>query len=76
MILVPFIYFILLMFVFWYKGKRFGVASYVSFIYAISAFYSVLIDWFGFYGEYGVTTKIPINFLPTLTYCVLITISI
>ena len=76
MILVPFIYFILLMFVFWYKGKQFGVASYIALIYAISAFYSILIDWFGVYGEYGVTTKVPIHFLPTLTYCVLITISI
>lgn len=76
MILVPFIYFILLMLAFWYKGKRFGVASYVALIYAISAFYSFLIDLFGVYGEYGVTTKIPIHFLPTLTYCLLITISI
>lgn len=64
------------MFVFWYKGKRFGVASYVSLIYAISAFYSILIDGLDLYGEYGVTTKISIHFLPVFTYCILIGISI
>lgn len=73
MVAIPFIYFtILFLWHFFKRNRRLDIASYILIIYASSAFFSILVDRYGysFYPYYRV------SFEATLAYCVLLTISI
>lgn len=79
MIYIPFIYFSLLTVFLWKKGGTFNIGSYMSLLYAITSFFSLLVDQFDLYdgaGIYFSKSQISIDFLPVFTYCTLITISI
>ncbi len=76
MIAVPFIYFTLLALFMWYKHKAFDLAVCLASVYAISGFFSILIDIFNLWGGGGCCDAIPIGFMPVFSYCILLTIVI
>ena len=79
MVFVPFIYFTALTLFFAMRQKRFGICSYMSGLFAVVSLLSVLIVKCGLMGEAGVLyTKenLHLGFLPTMIYCILITLAI
>ncbi len=76
MIVVPFIYFTLLALFMWYKHKAFDIAVCLASVYAVSGFFSILIDVFNLWGGGGCCDEISIGFIPVFSYCILITITI
>lgn len=72
MIFIPFIYFSSLFIYLYRKSKHFNIGLYIILIYIISSFFSIL-AYQSKVLEYG---EIPINIIPTIYYCFLITISI
>ena len=79
MIFVPFIFFLLLTVFFVKRQKRFGICSYMSGLFAVVSFFSILIVKLGLTGEAGVlfsAENMHLGFLPTLLYCLLITLAI
>lgn len=77
MVFIPTIYFILLTLFFLKKQRSFGIASFLSSLYALSAFFSILIDRFNYYGEGGVIeNQQGISLVATVVYCFLLTLTI
>lgn len=57
------------------NSKCFSVSAGIAFIFCVSAFFSILIDFNNMYNEWGINAK-SINILYTILYCVGITILI
>lgn len=79
MIFVPFIFFLLLTAFFVKRQKRFGICSYMSGLFTVVSFFSILIVKLGLMGEAGVlfsSENIHLGFSPTLLYCLLVTLAI
>lgn len=76
MVIVPFLYFAFLMRYFYLQNSKcFSVSAGIAFIFCVSAFFSILIDFNNMYNEWGINAK-SINILYTILYCVGITILI
>lgn len=76
MVAVPFIYFSILACLLWRQTRTFGVASLMALLYAISGFFSILIDVNDFYGINVSASADDVTFMPTFLYCALITLMI
>jgi len=79
MIYVPFIYFILLMAFFVWRQKRFGVSAYMSGLFAVTSLIGVIAVKENLLGAAGVlfaNENLHLGFMPTMLYCVLITLAI
>lgn len=72
MVAIPFIYFLFLFIYVLKKKKRFEISAYLISIYLVSAFFAILIDIFGYRSTDTINYQISI--LPTLVYCVLLTL--
>lgn len=72
MIAIPFIYFLILFGVLYSRTRKVDLACFTVLIYLVSAFFSILID---FYGLRGFDTQYyKISFGATFSYCVLLTL--
>lgn len=76
MVAVPFIYFSILAWILWRQSRTFGIASLMAGLYAISGFFSILIDANDLYGVNVIASPDDVTLFPTLLYCVLITLLI
>lgn len=74
MITVPFIYFTLLLVYIIQKNKTFDVSAGLISIYIFTSFFAILLDKLDLYNN--LVPKIEIHFLPTLLFCLLLTITI
>jgi oligosaccharide repeat unit polymerase len=74
MIAVPFLYFAGLLIYIIYKKKTFDISAYVVSLYAISSFFSILIDVNGI--RSFDTENYQIGIFPTILYCFLLTLVI
>lgn len=77
--LIPFIYFTLLTGYFWHRHKNYDVAAYMSSLYALTSLCSAIIVIDGHLEGGGVLFdgwEAELGIIPTLMYCVLITITI
>jgi len=73
MIAVPFIYFSIISLVLYFrKGKRIDFSVIISAMFAVSGFFSILIDVFGL--RNSDTANYSISFLASFSYCALITL--
>lgn len=72
MVAVPFVYFLFLLIYVFKKKKKFEISAYLISIYLVSAFFAILIDIFGYRSTDTINYQISI--LPTLIYCVLLTL--
>ena len=71
MIYVPFVYFLLL-FLFIYKKHGFDASAYCALLYMVTSFFSIWLS----YIEPQYPSLRYVNFLPTVTYCLLLTLFI
>lgn len=76
MVLIPFIYFTVLTCLIIVRRKGVDVAAYISGVYAISALFSVLAYFLHIGGENGLVGDYEPTLLPSVCYCVLLTLSI
>lgn len=79
MIVVPFIYFTLMTLYFLYKHKALDVCVYMSGLYAFTSLCAIIIVTTDSLGEGGILfgkTDAKFNVIPTVVYCVLLTMSI
>lgn len=76
MITVPFFYFSCLAYLLWRQARTFGIASFLAALYAVSGFFSILIDLKGLYGINVGAVPEDVTFVPTLLYCALMTLLI
>lgn len=74
MIGVPFVYFSMLFLVFYSRNRKIDLASYTALIYAVSSFFSILIDFYRLRGFD--TLNYDISFEATFVYCSLLTLCI
>lgn len=71
MIYVPFIYFTLL-FVFIYIKNKFDVSAYITLLFIITSFFSILI----YHLDFQPLSRYKLSIIPTIVYCSLITLAI
>lgn len=71
MVAIPFIYFLFLFIYVLKKKKRFEISAYLISIYLVAAFFSILIDIFDYRSID--TIHYQISILPTVSYCILLT---
>lgn len=79
MVYIPFLWFLFFTFWLWNKHKRIDICVYMSALYAFTSFCAVLIVELNFLGAGGILFEketLELNLLPTLLYCILLTISI
>lgn len=79
MVYIPFLWFLFLTIWLWNKHKRIDICVYMSALYAFVSFCAVLIVELNLLGAGGVLFEketLKLNLLPTLLYCLLLTISI
>lgn len=80
MVFIPFVYFLCLTNYLWRKhNKNFDISIYISLLYTFSSLCSIFIVCFNLLGEGGVLFKeenIKIEFIPTILYCLLLTLII
>ena len=74
MVGIPFIYFSILFIVLYLKNKKIDIACYTILIYAVSSFFSILIDFYRLRGFD--TLHYDISFEATFVYCSLLTLCI
>lgn len=77
MILVPFIYFSLLTYYWWKKHQGVDVCVYMSGLYTLTSFLSIVIVANDLLDEGGIlfdTFDLELNVVPTILYCLLLTI--
>ena len=72
MVAVPIIYFTILSFILYFRHKKIDFACYTTIIYAVSGFFSILIDFYKLRGFD--TCNYKISFGATFTYCFLLTL--
>lgn len=73
--IIPFIYFLLLMFYFWRKNRTFDSATAITLFFVMSSFFAILVDLYDLYSEYGNNVKV-VSILGTVIYCLGITVVI
>ena len=79
MVFLPFTYFLLLTIVWWKKHQGFDICVFMSALYTITSLFAIIIVLGDMLGEGGILfdrSDLKMDFLPTITYCALITISI
>lgn len=72
MVAIPFIYFTILSFILYFRHKKIDLACYTTIIYAVSGFFSILIDFYKL--RYFDVLYYKISFEATFLYCFLITL--
>ena len=75
MIVVPFVYFLLLFFFIRRRKKSLELSALIALIYMVISFFAILIDVKDLYGSGG-CVKGPIELVPTILFCVLISLTI
>ena len=73
--ILPFIYFLLLMFYFWRKNRTFDTATAITLFFVVSSLFAVLVDVYDLYSEYGINPKV-VSLVGTFVYCGGITVVI
>ena len=74
MVAVPFFYFLILFLILYSRVRKIDLACYTVLIYLVSAFFSILVD---FYGLRSFDTQYyNISFGATFTYCALLTLTL
>ncbi len=79
MIYVPFVYFLSLTMVFYRQHKGIDVCVYISALYALTSFFALLLVKLNLIGAGGVlfdAQTLNLRFIPTVLYCVLLTLTI
>lgn len=79
MVLVPFVYFTLFTLYCWHKHHCFDVSVYMSALYAFTSFCAVMIVVFNLLQGGGILFngfEAELNFIPTVLYCFLLTLTI
>lgn len=79
MLFFPFLYFTFLTAYWWIKHRSLDVCVYMSGLYAFTSFIAIILVLGDMLGEGGILfddSDIELGFLPTITYCTLITLSI
>lgn len=71
MIAVPFVYFSLLTFILFRRHKRIDLVTLISSMFAISGFFSILIDYYDL--RYWDSVGYEITTIPAIAYCLLLT---
>ena len=74
MIAIPFIYFTVLAYHYYRKAHQVNLAVYIAAIYAVSGLFSILMDLFKLRGLD--TVHYQLSLLPTIVYCLSITMII
>lgn len=75
MIIIPFIYFSLLLIYILNVKRRFELSALITSAYIITSFFAIIIDYKGLYGAAG-SVNTSIEIIPTFLYCFLITLTI
>ena len=79
MVFIPFIFFVFLTLFLAIKSKRVSVSVYMAGLFAITSFFAILIVKMGLLGDAGIlfkTENLHLGIVPTLLYCLLITLAI
>ncbi len=79
MLYFPFIYFSIFTFVLWKKHKALDISVYITALYAFTSFCSILLVKLNLLDSAGVLfdeISLELNIVPTLLYCILLTITI
>lgn len=79
MLFFPFLYFTILTVYWWIKHRSLDVCVYMSGLYAFTSFIAIILVLGDMLGEGGIlfdNSDLELGFLPTITYCALITLSI
>lgn len=74
MVAVPFIYFSFLLFLILKKKRTYDISAYLVTLYAVSSFFSIVIDLNNLRSFETMDYKI--DFIPTIVYCLLLTLTI
>ena len=73
MVALPLLYFLCLFRIIYSKNKHIDVSVGIILIFSVSAFFSILIEIFDMYNEWGINNR-SINWIYTLFYCLGITV--
>ena len=79
MLVIPFLYFTFLTIFWWKKHQGMDICVYLSGLYAISSFFSIVIVYADFLGAGGVlfdSNDLELGVIPTFLFCAFLTLSI